>query len=448
MTSHFPAVALSAPRILLPRAGIDLDKWAVIACDQHTSHPEYWEEVAGQVQGSPSALHLVFPEVYLGEEDRQGRIKRINQTMRAYLRQGVMEEKEPGFVLVDRQTPHAASRKGLVVALDLEHYDFQAGSQSLIRATEGTALERLPPRIEVRRDAPLEIPHIMVLIDDPDHTVIEPLLAEAPELLYDVQLMLGGGRVKGYHITGADRLAQVASALGRLADPERFAQRYGMEAAPLLYAMGDGNHSFATAREVWRDIKAQAPDSAAVLDHPARHALVELVNLHDDGLDFEPIHRVLFDLEADALLTHMQAFYQQQGAELTVRYIDDAALWQQTRDEQDGATCQYLPFIAAGRRGLVTVRRPFHPLGVAALQIFLEEYGRCQPQTVVDYIHGDEAVDKLGGQSGNLGFYTQAIDKHALFRTILAGGALPRKTFSMGEAEEKRYYLEARRIQG
>ena len=398
MTTHFPAVALSVPRILLPRADVPLDKWAVIACDQHTSQPEYWAEVARRVADSPSTLHLVFPEVYLQEGDRERRIERINRAMRAYLQQGTLEEREPGFVLVDRQTPHASSRKGLVVALDLEHYDFRAGSQSLIRATEGTVLERLPPRLEVRRDAPLEIPHIMVLIDDPERTVIEPLLQRVAEPLYDVKLMLGGGHVKGYHITGADLLGQVAAALARLADPQRFADRYGLEgAAPLLYAMGDGNHSFAAAREVWRGLKQQAPDAATALDHPARHALVELVNLHDEGLNFEPIHRVVFDVEADALLGQMQAFYRERGAELTVRYFDDGAPWHSARGEQNCDQCQYLPFVAGARRGLATVRRPFHPLGVAALQLFLEEYGRRHPRHPIDYIHGEKTVGKLGG---------------------------------------------------
>ena len=232
---RFPDIGLSVPRVLLPRPEVDLEEWAVIACDQHTSNPEYWEEAARRVGSRPSTLQLVFPEAFLDAPGRGGRIRRIHEQMESYLREGVLQPQEPGFVLVDRSTPHTASRKGLVAALDLEQYSFAADASTLIRTTEGTDPGRLPPRVEVRQGAVLEIPHILVLIDDPEATVIEPLFQRTLPLLYDTELMLDGGRVRGWHVAADEAIRQVAGALGRLATPEAMADRYGLEtAAPAL----------------------------------------------------------------------------------------------------------------------------------------------------------------------------------------------------------------------
>ena len=311
---RFPDIGLSVPRVLLPRPEVDLEEWAVIACDQHTSNPEYWEEAARLVGSRPSTLHLVFPEAFLEAPGRAARIRRIHEQMESYLREGVLQPREPGFVLVDRRTPHALSRKGLIAALDLERYSFAADASTLIRTTEGTDPGRLPPRVEVRQGAVLEVPHILVLIDDPGATVIEPLFERTLPLLYDTELMLGGGRVRGWHVTGGEAIRHVAGALGRLAAPEAMGERYGLEAgAPALYAMGDGNHSFAAAREVWNGVKAEAGGLDAAAGHPSRHALVELVNLHDPGLRFEPIHRVLFGVDGGDLAGEMEAFFRGSG---------------------------------------------------------------------------------------------------------------------------------------
>lgn len=435
---HHPAIALHVPRILLPAEGIDLKKWAVIACDQYTSQPEYWEKVAGIVGDAPSTLHMIYPEAYLEAADRRQRVDRINGTMGQYLDEGKLIELPPGFVLVDRQTPHAPSRKGLMVALDLEQYDYGDGGQTLIRSTEGTMVERLPPRIEVRRDAPLELPHIMVLIDDPQATVIEPLLDADLEGLYDVPLMTSGGRVRGWRVDG-QALDRAVAALEGLARDSAVGG-----AAPLLYAMGDGNHSFATAKEVWEEVKRGGV--AADSDHPARYALVELVNLHDDGLTFEPIHRVAFGVRADEVLGQMEAFFAAAGGRVELHESADPATWRRDCLDAGAADEHRLPFVAGGRCGVAVVKKPRHQLEVVSLQAFLDDYCAGRDDVRLDYIHGDRALEELGGQDGNIGFYARVIDKHALFRTIALDGALPRKSFSLGEPEEKRYYLEARRI--
>ena len=291
------ATGFQIPRLLLPKPGVDLQKWAVIACDQFTSEPEYWGEVARLVSDTPSTYHITLPEVYLDTPEEEARVRSIRDTMQDYLARDLFVEYE-GLMLVER-TVAGKTRHGLMLALDLEHYDYNKGSTSLIRATEGTILERIPPRVRIRSGAPLELPHILVLIDDPEQTVIEPLVAGRQRLrkLYDFDLMLGSGHLAGYFADDPALQQQVSAALARLADPAGFAHKYGLESKPvLLFAMGDGNHSLATAKAIWERIKGQVG-----MDHPARYALVEIENIHDTGLEFEPIHRVLFDVQRDFL---------------------------------------------------------------------------------------------------------------------------------------------------
>ena len=448
---RFPDIGLSVPRVLLPRPEVDLEEWAVIACDQHTSNPEYWEEAARLVGSRPSTLHLVLPEAFLEAPGRGARIRRIHGQMECYLRDGVLQPREPGFVLVDRRTPHAASRKGLIAALDLERYSFAPDAATLIRTTEGTDSGRLPPRVEVRRGAALEVPHILVLIDDPQGTVIEPLFERALPLLYDTELMLGGGRVRGWHVGEDEAIRQVADTLTRLALPEAMAERYGLEAgAPALYAMGDGNHSFAAAREVWNGVKAEVGGVDAAAGHPSRHALVELVNLHDPGLRFEPIHRVLFGVDGGELAGEMEAFFRGQGSTPRIDTFDSPGSWRRGREDLAARGLHHLPFVA-GREdgppswGIVVVHDPRHDLEAASLDAFLTDLGSRRGLRL-DYIHGEEEVTELGTRPGNAGLLSRALDKHALFRTVLRDGPLPRKSFSLGEAEEKRYYMECRRL--
>ncbi len=306
---NYPHIAIQVPQILLPKAGTDLTKWAVIACDQFTSEPEYWRQVEQIVGDAPSTYNLVLPEVFLGTPQETARIQATRQAMQNYLNENLLQARD-GFVLVER-TMGGKTRRGLMLALDLEQYDFTPGSQSLIRATEGTILERLPPRIKIRQGAPLELPHILVLIDDPHCTVIEPLLEKRNALqpLYDFELMLGSGHLAGWLVAQPDLQAQVTGALAKLADPLDFSSRYGVDAGSgvLLFAMGDGNHSLATAKAIWEKMRAQAGP-----DHPSRYALVEIENVHDDGLSFEPIHRVLFDVKED-LQAAMQRHFGSDG---------------------------------------------------------------------------------------------------------------------------------------
>src|SRR5689334_3732639 len=290
-------IGIQIPQAYLPKKGTDLTKWAVIACDQFTSQPEYWNDVEKIVDGAPSTLNLTFPEVYLEKPGGEERIKNIQSTMRRYMDEGILQPHD-GLVYVER-TVAGKTRKGIVLCLDLECYDYNKGSSSLIRATEGTIVDRLPPRMKIREGALLELPHILVLIDDPNCTVIEPLGAAKSELekLYDFDLMLESGHLTGYAVNQAFE-NQVVEALRGLANPETFAAKYGINQNQpvLLFAMGDGNHSLATAKAIWEKMKSQVG-----MDHPARYALVEIENVHDEGLEFEPIHRVLFDLKIDLL---------------------------------------------------------------------------------------------------------------------------------------------------
>jgi len=445
----FSSIGLKVPKILLPAPGTDMRRWAVIACDQYTSEPEYWQRVRDLVGTAPSTLELTFPEVYLeeeGEVQQQQRIAAINAAMRRRLADGTLVEQPEGFVLLDRRTGEVPSRKGLIVALDLECYDYSAGSDSLIRATEGTILDRLPPRIKVRREAAIELPHIMVLIDDPRRTVIEPLFERERELLYDFELMENGGHLKGWQVADEASLRQAGEALAKLAEPQSFSERYGVENRPVvLFAMGDGNHSFATAKAIWEQLKQEAVDKDAIMQHPARWALVELVNLHDPGLEFEPIHRVLFGLDYDDLIERATSFYAARGERL--RVIECAAAERTAlAGSEQRAGHHAIPFVAGARSGVFVVESPSRHLVVATLQEFLDAYRTDRKGVRIDYIHGDAAVGALGGQPGNVGFFLPALSKHDLFKTIILDGALPRKTFSMGEADEKRFYLECRKI--
>jgi hypothetical protein len=442
--------ALTIPQLLLPGAAVELAKWPVVACDQYTSQLEYWEELAAFVGEAPSTLQLIFPEVYLGQPDEAERIRRIQGKMLEYLERGILRPLDPGFVLVERRTRRGKIRRGLVVALDLECYDFRPGSKSLIRATEGTVLERIPPRVRIREGAALECPHVLVLIDDPERRVIEPLaqFAAGQQPLYDVELPMNGGHLTGYPVAAPEAIESVLAGLSRLADPAEFRRKYGADPSDLLlYAVGDGNHSLATAKTVWENLKpALTPEQAAV--HPARFALVELINLHDEGLEFEPIHRVLFGGEGEPLLRAMADDCSRQGMELSWEWfagnVPPEAELERRRTAVPDA--QVIGFVSAQGSGGLTIRRARQNLAVGTLQRFLDEWLRVNPGMGIDYIHGADVVAALGSRPGNIGFYLPPLAKQELFKTVLLEGALPRKTFSMGEADEKRFYMECRRI--
>jgi uncharacterized protein (DUF1015 family) len=446
----FDNIGLKVPEIYMPRKGIDLYKWAVVACDQFTSQPDYWEKAKRVIGDDPSTMNLIYPEVYLEDETVNGEqlINQINENMHHYLRDGVLEKQKEGFVLIDRKTNHVKSRKGLVVALDLEKYDYNKGSTTLIRATEGTVLDRLPPRIKIREKASVELPHIMVLIDDPDKTVIEPLFNESLEKLTDFELMLDGGYIQTYRIDQPELLNQIAQRLGKLTSKEKMTDKYGSDSnGTLVYAMGDGNHSLATAKAIWEELKTNSDNKDGIMEHPARYALVELVNVHDEGLNFEPIHRVVFDVNVDDLLARMKFYFEDRGSQLTQTLFPDVdAALKQFEDREKGTHEHVFAFVAKGMSGFMTVNNPRLNLDVGSLQAFLDDYFTYNQEARVDYIHGADVVSELGAKEGNMGFYLPCMAKQDLFKTVYLDGALPRKTFSMGEAEEKRYYLECRKI--
>ena len=434
----YESVGVAVSGVLLPREGIAPEKWAVVACDQYTSQPEYWKNAMGFVGDSPSTLNLILPEVYLETPREEELVSEVNRNMKKYLEENILVKQKPGFVLVDRKTSKASSRKGLVVGLDLEQYDFREGSKTLIRATEGTLVDRLPPRIKVRKDAPIELPHIMVLIDDPDKTIIEPLFDMDLEKIYDFELMMQSGHIKGYRIDNENTINTIAEKLAQLSDPETFNQKYNVEnQAVLLYAMGDGNHSFATAKAIWEELKKSGQSTEEIMSHPARYALVELVNLHDDGLEFEPIHRVVFNVDTKDMFEKMDAFYSAQGSELSIKKVES---------EPETENAHVVSFVTGNETGALIIKNPKLILEVATLQSFLDSYLENNKQAKLDYVHGKEVVSELGSKPGNVGFFLEPMSKHALFKTIILDGALPQKTFSMGEADEKRFYLECRKI--
>ena len=387
--------------ILLPKD--NFEKWAVIACDQYTSDQSYWEQAAQLAAGAPSSLRIVYPEAYLSEE-REKRISSINQTMREYCANGVFREIPDTFVYVERETS-GGTRRGIVGLIDLQEYSFEKTSQALIRATEATVTERIPPRVEIRRDACLEIPHVMLLIDDPGKTVIEPLTArkDAFAPLYDFDLMMRGGHIRGFAVDKPGEAA-ITAALANLHE----------QCGGLLFAVGDGNHSLATAKECY---------SLHPTDR-SRYALVEVVNVHDSSLHFEPIYRVLFGVDPDDVI---RSFSEARGG------------------EADGAEAQTFTCVAGTRERKIAVT-PSHPLSIGTLQAFLDEYLAAHPSATLDYIHGENALRELAKGENTLGFLFSGMEKSELFEAVRQGGSLPRKTFSMGTADDKRFYMECRKL--
>ncbi len=428
MKADFTNLPFRPADILLPQ-GCDYDKWSVVACDQYTSQPEYWQRVEERVGRAPSSLRLILPESSLDGPQVEIDIMDINATMSRYVREGRFKPLPGAMIYVERTLHNGRVRRGLVGMADLTAYDYEPGSDALIRATEGVVMSRIPPRVAVRKNAPIELPHAMLLADDPRRTIIEPLAAQtgSMELLYDFDLMEQGGHVKGWLLT-EQQLAQVAGALSALAEPAAFNAKYGTENQPvMLFAVGDGNHSLATAKECYeRQKRLMPPEKWDTL--PARYALCELVNLHDGSLEFEPIHRVVFHTDPAALLDALVRAYP--GAH------------RGAAQEGDGLSVGY---VYAGSQGVVTVPASAARLPVGALQSFLDDY-LMDHEGRVDYIHGEDVAREFAARPGNIAFLLPPMDKEELFPSVIHDGVLPRKTFSMGEAHDKRFYLEARKI--
>ena len=399
------------PDVLLPKEDVDLKKWAVIACDQFTSQGQYWQQLADYC-GETSALNIIFPEYYLDKGSIEERIGHINASMQRYLTGGVFREVH-GVILTERMTSYGHKRTGLLLALDLDEYDFTTGSLP-IRATEATVKERLPVRIRIRENAPLELPHVLILIDDENKSVIEPARSRVTEadLLYSTDLNMNGGSVKGYLVKDPE---PILSSLLALADEDRMIRRYGKK-EPFLFAVGDGNHSVATAKVLWERIKPSLTESEREY-HPARYVLAEVVNLYEDDLVFEAIHRVLFGVGEDFI----RALSENVSGEghVTLLY----------RDRMYGVS---VPRVAAE--------------AVKAVQDFIDSYISTHEGVTVDYIHGDRNLAEVAAAKDGVAIFMPVMEKSDLFPYVVQHGSLPRKTFSMGEAEEKRYYLECRKI--
>lgn len=399
--------------ILLPK-NADMTKWSCVACDQYTSEPEYWKEVESTVNGSPSTLSLMLPEIYL--DDSEARTQNINKCMLEYLNNGVFKTIENSFIYVERTLADGKVRKGLVGAIDLEVYDYKQGSQALCRPTEATVVERLPARVEVRKNACIEMPHIMMLIDDKSKNVVEQFENKkyTLEKLYDFDLMQNSGHIAGYRVTGPET-TNVQKAIESL-------YKADCDQNPMLYAMGDGNHSLAAAKQYYESVKSELGYEAK--NHPARYALIELVNLYDDSLEFEPIHRVLFDVDVDNFMTE---FSKANGLEL---------------GKKDG---QVFTVVIGDKKQEYTFTKPDTKLTVGTLQNFIDKYLKNHSGSV-DYIHGNDTVLKLSKPENRIGFIVPGIEKNSFFDVIKKDGVLPRKTFSMGHACDKRFYLECRKI--
>ena len=410
--------------ILLPEEDIDLTKWSVVACDQFSSQPAYWEAREREIGDQPSALRMMLPEAYLAESDPVDAAKRINAAMEEYLELGMFRTVPDSYVYVERTLQSGIVRRGLVGVLDLEEYDYSKGSASPIRATEGTIESRLPARVQVREGAALEMPHIMVFIDDPENTVMGQLSDNKhllPEL-YDFDLNGGGGRLSGYQVSGkaADR---VDAALKALSAPEVLRKKYGV-GAPVVFAMGDGNHSLATAKQCWERMKPRLTP-AEKENHPARWSLVELVNIHDEAITFEPIHRVLFNTDPEAFL----------------RSATDRI----ENDSHPGAGLHRVLLVTgSGEREITATGFSIGTL-IAAAEDFCQGYIAAHGGSV-DYIHNDETAVELGRKTGCAALLLPKMEKDELFPSIVRSGPFPKKSFSIGRAEDKRYYLECRKI--
>jgi len=404
--------------ILLPRVE-DMSKWAVIACDQFSSQPEYWEDVRRVAGNAPSTINLILPEAELGTAQEAAHTAKINETMGEYLDRGVFKAYPGSYVYVERTLENGSIRKGLIGMVDLDAYDYSKGSTSAIRATEKTVVERIPPRMRVRRGAPVELPHILMLCDDHKKVLIEPVAAAKDTLpkLYDFDLMEGGGHIAGWLVSGeaakafSDRLTAYTASVG--------GKYEGLPGVPMVFAVGDGNHSLATAKSCYEELKKQRPGED-LSNHPARYALVELENIHDEAQAFEPIHRVVTDTNPEALLTALKT--------------DSCA-----------TTGFPVKWYIGDKSGTIFLDQAKSQLAVGVLQGFLDRY-LADHAGSIDYIHDDEALVKLAKQPGAIGFLLPAMEKSQLFRGVIADGILPRKTFSMGHAREKRYYLEGRKI--
>jgi len=442
--TNFSEYGLSVPEILLPK-NLDTKTWSVVACDQYTQDREYWAAAKKEAGDKPSTLNLIFPEVYLNDEGKAERIQKIKEAMTSYIDGGVFGQPKKAFVYVERTTAYGRVRKGLVAALDLDSYEWKPFSTALTRATEATILERIPPRMEIRRGAPLELPHIMLLANDPGHLLVEgiggKIKARGDAPLYQGPLMQESGSIKGWAVESEEDLKAVQAALQKLYEAG------SKNGSTFLFAVGDGNHSLATAKAVWEEEKKRLQEAGAaqerIQESPVRYALVEIVNIYDAGLTFEPIHRVVFNKAGASAFEALTAFLQEKlGAQ-----IQELSTAQELEEAVKNSAADFgLYYKKDGAQKQILLKTKITDLAVSRFQPALDSFIKENAGTEIDYIHGAEEVFRLGEKDGALGILLPPVAKDSFFDTIGSLGPLPRKSFSMGEASEKRFYLEARRL--
>ena len=451
-------LGLRVPKILLPK-NIDLKSWSVIACDQYTQDKEYWKNVEKNASGKPSTLNLILPEIYLNSPDKTERIANIRKSMRKYLDEGVFANPIEGFIYVERKTSFGRTRKGLVAEIDLETYEWKPFSKANIRATEATIVERIPPRMEIRRGAPLELPHIMLLVNDKDDILIGVAgkIVSGRLPVYNGELMCNGGYIKGWTLENNEELSRVAASISKIADKNTLD-----DGSTFLFAVGDGNHSLATAKAVWDEHKSLLQSKGAtdeeISNCPVRYALVEIVNIYDKGLTFEPIHRVIFNADNEKLISFLK-----NSLDGTVCEVSDATELEKSV-KHSSADFGFAYLDKNGKQKYVLLKTNIKELAVAKLQPKIDSFIKDEQAKLsakdknvqnstnatckieIDYIHGADEVIKLGNKIGTIGILLPPIEKDSFFETINKSGPLPRKSFSMGEADEKRFYLECRML--
>ena len=426
-------LGVKIPKILLPK-NLDIKTWATIACDQYTQDKGYWQKVYSIVGQKPSTVKITFPEVYLGEPGREERIQNIKNEMQSYIKQGIFAPPQEECVYLERKTKYGRVRHGLVVAVDLDAYEWKPFSKSLIRATEATIVERIPPRMEIRKEAIIETPHIMLLVNDPKHILVEGLgnRVNKKKPLYQGELMMNSGSIKGWAVSDENDIEYFRLSLQKLAEANM-----EKDGSIFLFAVGDGNHSLATAKATWEDYKKNHP---GVKNCSMKYALIEIVNIYDTGLTFEPIHRVLFNIDSEGLIDFI-------GNSLggTIEYLNN---YNDLKSRIDNSKSN-LGFIFEkdGKTQFVFMKTDIKELPISQLQPAIDQFlTACNKKGSIDFIHGADELLRLGSQKGNTAIYLPPIDKDSFFATINKKGPLPRKSFSMGEADEKRFYLECRQI--
>ena len=426
-------LGVQIPKILLPK-NLDIKTWSTIACDQYTQDKSYWSQVYSIVGSNPSTVKITFPEVYLGEPGREERIQNIKNEMQSYIKQGIFAPPQEECVYLERKTKYGRVRHGLVVAVDLDAYEWKPFSKSLIRATEATIVERIPPRMEIRKEAIIETPHIMLLVNDPKHILVEGLgnRVNKNKPLYQGELMMNSGSIKGWAVSDENDIEYFRLSLQKLAEANM-----EKDGSIFLFAVGDGNHSLATAKATWEDYKKNHP---GVKNCSMKYALIEIVNIYDTGLTFEPIHRVLFNIDSEGLIDFI-------GNSLggTIEYLNN---YNDLKSRIDNSKSN-LGFIFEkdGKTQFVFMKTDIKELPISQLQPAIDQFlTACNKKGSIDFIHGADELLRLGSQKGNTAIYLPPIDKDSFFATINKKGPLPRKSFSMGEADEKRFYLECRHI--